>query len=112
MSGELTIQRRRLRRSRAQAEQLAAEFETSGLTRREFCQSHGIAINTLARYLTRRRRQQSPSTPQTWVAVEVTEAQAAGSGLTVQLSCGYRIEVARGFDPETLRRLVSTLEQV
>ena len=63
MSEELTIGAKRMRRSRSQADQLATDFESSGLTRSEFCQRHGIAVKSLARYLTRRRRQQPASTP-------------------------------------------------
>jgi len=40
----------RRRRSRAEAELLAREFETSGLTRRAFCSQHGLSIATLDKY--------------------------------------------------------------
>ena len=113
MNGDLTIKTQRVRRSRAEADAVAAEYESGGLGRMEFCQRKGIAINTLARYVTRRRREQSAPPPSArWVAVEVSEPEPGTAGLAVIVSGGRRIEVGRGFDPETLRRLVSALEQV
>ena len=51
-----------------------------------------------------------------WIAVEVSSAAAAptaasGSGLVVALPGGRRIEVGRGFDTDTLVRLLSVLER-
>lgn len=113
---------RRRYRSRDEAEQLAAEFDASGLTRREFCQRHDVALVTLARYLKRHRQQNAPQhdaaqqspprneTPR-WVAVELAEPPTAWSGLAVVLGAGRRIEVGRGFDSATLEQLVSALER-
>src|SRR5947209_4221810 len=38
------------RRSRAEIEQLVAEFEASGLGRTAFCQQRGLSLSTLTRY--------------------------------------------------------------
>lgn len=110
---------RRRYRSRDEAEQLAAEFEASGLTRRQFCQRHDVSLVTLARYLKRHRQQNAPRQNQTppnetprWVAVELTEPPAAWSGLAVVLGAGRRIEVGRGFDRATLAQLLSALERL
>jgi transposase-like protein len=46
------------RRSQAEADQLAAEFETSGLNRHEFCRKHGLNVSTLDAYRKRLRRTQ------------------------------------------------------
>jgi transcriptional regulator with XRE-family HTH domain len=99
-------------RSRGEAAQLAAEFEASGLTRREFCQRHDVSLNALARYLKRHRPQSPPrnETPR-WLAVELAEPASAGSGLSLVLGAGRRIEVGRGFDPATLEQLLSALER-
>jgi len=104
------------RRSQAEADQLAAEFEASGLRRREFCQSRGLNVSTLDAYRKRlRQRRPEGSGAQRWVAVEVAggkpEAGAPMSGLTVALGQGRRIEVSRGFDAGTLDRLLSVLER-
>ena len=101
-----------MRRRRAEADLVAAEYESSGVGRKEFCQRKGIAINTLARYVTRRRREQPPNPPAArWVAVEVSEPRSGGAGLTVVVCNGRRIEVGCEFDAGTLRRLLPVLEQ-
>lgn len=106
------------RRSRAQAEQLVAEYEASGLSRVEFCQRHGLALATLARYRRGLRQAQGEATGATrWVGVEVSGSRpaagsGAASGLAVALASGRRIEIGRGFDAETLERLLGLLERV
>ena len=99
-------------RSRAEAEQIAVEYEGSGLSREEFCQRNGVAMKTLARYVSRHRQAtaQKPAS-QRLVAVEVATEHGWAKELVVVLCNGRRIEVKRGFDPATLRQLVATLEQ-
>lgn len=119
MTEKECVSGRRRYRSPSEAEQLAAEFEASGLTRREFCQGNDVSLVTLARYLKRHRQQNAPRQSQTtpnetprWVAVEWAEPPAARSGLSVVLGAGRRIEVGRGFDRATLEQLVSALERL
>ena len=66
----------------------------------------------MARYLTRYRRECSgkDGTPQ-WIPVEVSAKERDAAVLSVVLDGGRRIEVRRGFDGETLRRLVAALER-
>ena len=105
--------RHRRHRSRAEADRLAVEYEGSGLTRAEFCRQKDLPLKTLARYLTRYRRQiargSEPHQSQRLVAVEVADPRG-GSELTVVLQAGRRIEVKHGFDAATLRQLVLALE--
>jgi hypothetical protein len=104
------------RRSRAEVEQLVGEYEASGLGRTAFSQQRGLSLSTLSRY--RRRQEQTAgegTEGERWLAVEVTgSAAAAGngrsSGLAVVLSGGRRIEVGRGFDGDTLKRLLAVVE--
>ena len=99
-------------RTATEAEQLAVEFEASGLTRQDFCDRNDVAMNTLARYLTRRRQQSRKSEPQRWVKVEIAGRQKAPGGeLAVVLTDGRRIEVRSGFDIATLQQLVTALER-
>ena len=102
------------RRSRAEAEQLLAEYETSGLGRMEFCRQHKVSLATLDRYR-KRRQAQGGAAGSRWLAVEVSSASVAGngiaSGLAVMLPCGRRIDVGCGFDASTLERLLSVLER-
>jgi hypothetical protein len=100
------------RRSREEADQLAMECEASGLSQREFCEQRGVPLKTLARYLARYRREQTGENqkPQ-WVAVEAAAKRGDPGELSIVLPDGCRIEVRRGFDAETLRRLVAVLER-
>ena len=102
----------RRRRSRAEAEELLVEYEASGMSRVEFCQKHGLALSTLARYQRRREPGHDEGAgPSRWLPVELSGAHPAGaSGLAVVLTGGRRIEVRRGFDAQTLQQLVSLLE--
>ena len=105
----------RRRRSRQEVEQVVGEFESSGLSRVEFCQERGLALSTLGRY--RRRERQAPIGRSGLLAVEVSGRVAApvattGSELAVLLRGGRRIEVGRGFDACALEQLVRVLEGV
>ncbi len=105
---------RRRYRNRAEADELAAEFEASGLPQREFCGRRGVAVKTLARYVKRfRQRPAAAGGKPRWVAVELAgrESSASRSGLSVVLGGERRIEVGRGFDEATLRQLVAALER-
>ena len=98
-----------------EAVQLVAEYEASGLSRVEFCREHRLSLATLARYR-RRQAQGSPAAGNRWVEVKVSSGRAvldggAGSGLTVAVAGGRRIEVGRGFDAHTLVQLLGVLEQ-
>ena len=105
------------RRSRAEIQQLMAEFEASGLGRTAFCQQRGLSLSTLARYR-KRQEQKAAETAEgkRWLAVEVSgSAAVAGaeraSSLAVVLRDGRRIEVGRGFDAGTLQRLLAVVER-
>jgi len=91
---------RRRYRNRAEADELAAEFEASGLTQREFCKRREVPQKTLARYVRRyRQRSANAGGKPRWVAVELAEREssASGCGLSVVLIGGRRIEVLRMF---------------
>ena len=108
----------RRRRSRAEVEALVAEFEASGLARVAFCRQRGFAVGTLDKY--RRRVQSRPQLgagPLLPVEVVSSPSRDAGSDagcdgvLFVELRSGRRIEVRRGFDIETLERLLTVLDR-
>ena len=113
MTGETESRQGRRRRTRAEADQVAAAFEASGLTQAEFSDQHKIPMKTLARYVARRRREQSSRVARPrWVAVEVAPRGETGGSIAVVLEKGRRIEVAAGFDSATLRRVVLELERL
>ena len=107
----------RRRRSRAEVDALVAEFEASGLMRAAFCRHRGLAVGTLDKY--RRRVQSKPqSGAGTLLPVEVlsspsghAESESHDGVLTVELRSGRRIEVYRGFDAQTLERLLAVLDR-
>ena len=91
---------------------MAAEYEASGLTRREFSSRNGVPMKTLARYVARhRKRKADKNSAARWVAVEVAEPGGRGDELSVVLGNGRRIAVPHGFHADTLRRLVAVLER-
>jgi len=107
------------RRTRAEVQQLVAEFVSSGMRRSEFCQSRGLSFSTLDRHLKKRRwkRRRKPiSSAGRLVKVELADRkspthQAPGCGLAVVLPGGCRIEVHPDFDTITFERLVDILER-
>lgn len=106
----------RRRRSRAEVEQLVAEYEASGLSRVEFCRQHGLSLSTLARYHRRGTPKEAVAEGQ-WLAVELSSGRvaperASSSGLAVALCGGRRIEIGCGFDVPTLVQLVGVLERI
>ena len=108
----------RKRRSRVEVEKLVAEYEASGLTRDVFCQQRGLSVVTLDKYRGRVQKRGGLGGPMLPVEVVLSKAQglncaARGAGVLVVASCsGRRIEVGRGFDGETLERLLTILDKV
>ncbi len=105
------------RRRAAEVEQLVAEFVGRGMKQREFCQSRGLALSTLQRYLNRNGRKPGTAAGKNrLVAVEVTSGRsqqvAADCGLALVLGRGRKIEVHPSFDVLTLKRLVEVLERM
>ena len=104
------------RRSRAEIEKLLADYETSRMTRVDFCRTRGLSLASLARYR-RRHGQGKTETSNRLVAVEVSglcakRESSANSGVALALPKGRRIEVRRGFDAPTLMQLLGVLERV
>jgi hypothetical protein len=114
---ELSVPRRR---TRAEVQQLVAEFVSSGMRRSEFCQSRGLSFSTLDRHLKKRhwkRRRRPISSTGRLVPVELAAKksptqQEPSCGLAAVLPGGRRIEVHPDFDTSTFERLVGILERV
>jgi hypothetical protein len=109
----------RRRRSRVEVEKLVAEYEASGLTRDGFCQPRGLSVAALDKYRRRVQKWARSGAAGAMLPVEVVSSTAQGSNcvaggddvLVVQSRSGRRIEVGRGFDAETLERLLTVLDQ-
>src|SRR5271157_2268702 len=108
------------RRTRAEVQQLVAEFVSRGMRRSEFCQSRGLSFSTLDRHLKKRRwkKMRRPTSSAgclmpVELAVRKSPKQHEPScGLAVVLPGGRRIEVHPDFDMNTFERLVGILERV
>ena len=106
------------RRTRAEIQQLVAEFVSSGMRRTEFCRSRGLSFGTLNRHLKKqrwKRKSRRPSVgrllPVKLAARKSRTQREPSCGLAVVLSGGRRIEVHPDFDTSTFERLVSALER-
>jgi hypothetical protein len=97
-------------RTRSEAEQLVRIFETSGLTRVQFCARNQVATNTFNRYMQRYVGKKTVEPKQQLVAVEIVGDDQRCTEVVVVLRCGVRVEVGRGFDVPTLRQVVTALE--
>jgi len=107
----------RKRRSRVEVEKLVAEYEASGLTREGFCQQRDLSVTSLDKYRRRVQKWAARSGTGPMLPVEVvlstgSNCAARGYGvLVVESRSGRRIEVGRGFDAETLERLLTILDK-
>jgi len=108
------------RRTRAEVQQLVAEFVSSGMRRSEFCRSRGLSFSALDRHLKKRRwkrRHRPVSSADRLVPVELAARKSPtqpepSCGLAVVLPSGLRIEIYPEFDTNTFKRLVGVLERV
>jgi len=116
MNGEHRILKEK-RRTRAEIQQLVAEFMSSGMRRSEFCRTRGLSFGTLNRHLKKQRGKRNSSAtsrlgkilPVELAAKKSQTKQPASCRLAVVLPGGRRIEVHPNFDTSTFERLVSAL---
>ena len=118
MSGEQKVSAHK-RRTRAEVQELVAEFMSSGMRRSEFCRSRRLSFGTLNRHLKKQRskkKSRAASSAGRLVPVELVAKKSPrqdqpSCSLGVVLSGGRRIEVHPDFDTNTFERLVSALER-
>jgi hypothetical protein len=104
-------------RSRAQWRQLVEGWPRSGLTQRGYCERHGISLASLRRWREIFRAErgaagaESGERPRLVPVNLVAEGPwpTPGTGLTLVLGDGVRLEIAPGFDEPTLRRVLGVL---
>src|SRR2546428_11143002 len=110
MTDEQSVMEKR-RRTPAEIEQIACEFESSGLNRSQFCRRQGLTLGVLNRYLQRRQvASGSGASGDGLVAVELvgkklSAERAASCGLGVGFAGGRRIAGSGGFDGAPPQRL-------
>jgi transposase len=87
----------------------------SGLSRAEYCRQHQLSYHAVT-YWTRRlstpTSQETTLVPVTFTSsIKINSAPTAGSVLKVILPNKIAVEVDDGFSPNTLTKLLSTLER-
>ena len=91
-------------RSKQEVRKLIDGFAKSGMTRREYCAKHGVAMTTLD-YWRRAHRKQKP----TLVPVAIEEARPL-AGFALELANGRRIESSWDFIGADLEKLIRVVE--
>ena len=82
-------------------------YVASGMTRREYCSGHGIAVSTLDYW--RLKQKQKPKLVR--VAIKgAMDPQQAGPGFALTLGNGRRIESSWSFAEADLTRLIRAVE--
>src|SRR5205823_13110684 len=89
---------------------LAAQFEQSGMSRREFCQRHGMALTTLDYYRYRERRKKAGPVRLLPVSMTSGGGSVVHDSIAVVLGNGRRIEFRQEFTEAELAQLVRTVE--
>jgi len=92
-------------RSKREIRRIIEGFAKSGLTRREYCAKHGVAMTTLD-YWRRAHRKQKP----TLVPVAIEEAHHPLAGFALVLANGRRIESSWSFVEADLEKLIRVAE--
>ena len=112
MGVEAEVEKKRHRRSSQEITALIEEYRQSGQTRREFCQSHGLALSSFQSSVRRRQRRLGKTGRDAIREVQIvgTGLEIRTCGLTVISRGGYQIRIERDFDPMVLRRLLAALE--
>jgi transposase-like protein len=88
-----------------QRQRVVADFEQSGLSRREYCAKHRLSVSTLDNW----RRRVGATRHKQFVRVELSHARLPGR-LSLVLTNGRRIETETGFDERELTRLIRAAE--
>ena len=101
----------RRRHTAAQREKLLVAYRRSGLTQKAFAAQTGIGHSTLTSWL--RKAGDPPSAepaedPPALIRVpNLLPPAGRGPAYRLEFAGGLTVEVARGFDPEELRRLLA-----
>jgi len=90
---------------------VAAKFEHSGMSRREFCERHNMALSTLDYYRYRARRKNTGPVRLLPVGVMNTGGGTFGDNIAVVFANGRRMEFAHPFTEAELAQLVRTVER-
>ena len=90
---------------------VASQFEGSGLSRRAFCERHGMALTTSDYYRYRERKQKAGSVRLLAVSITADDGPVIRDRIAVVLANGRRIEFRQEFTEGELAHLLRTVEQ-
>ena len=94
--------------SQQEVQRKLKEFATSGLTRREYSEHHGIPLTTMDYW--RRVANRKPRLAEVKVVDNKKVETEASSGFTITLANGRRIECLAPFADSQLSRLIRIVE--
>ena len=87
--------------SKEEKRRIVDGFATSGMTRREYCAKHGIAVRALDYWRLKRKPK---------LVRVAMEGQPSGTGFTLTLGNGRRIESSWSFAEADMARLIRAAE--
>jgi transposase-like protein len=93
----------------ADAQDVLAKWEQSGLTLTAFAQAHGLDPARLSRWRSRLARSEEPAVQFHPVKV-LSPSGVTASGIEVITPSGHRVAVHAGFDPVLLIQVVEVLD--
>ena len=97
----------KLKRTTEEMRQLVEDYKQSGMTRRQYCEQHKIAVTALAYHYTQARKRSSvPGLVKVLMKAPMTEP----NGFTLVLGNGRRIESGWRFGEAELARLIRIAE--
>ena len=85
-----------------------SEHEKSGLRVRNYCEQHGVAVQSFYEW---RRRLRKEAEPVRFALVESAGETAAAEPLELILATGERLRITAGTDVALLRRVVEGLRR-
>ena len=92
-----------------------AQWSTSGLSQAEYCRSNKIGLKKSFQYC--KRRSKRNGAPLALIEVPLSKplvipALSVSPQLCLVVDQRYRVEIAKGFDPEDLERVVRVLGRI
>ena len=97
--------------SKEEKRRLIEGYVASGMTRREYCSGHGIAVSTLDYWRLKQKQQPKEKPKLVRVAIQgAMDSEQAGPGFTLTLDNGRRIESSWRFADAELARLIRIAE--
>ena len=100
---------RRARRGREEIRALVAEFKASGMPQVEFADLVGVNRTLLGRWIRREEEFSIPSVVPVRIKAEAGKLSTQ-SDIEIVTPSGVVVRVGAGFDGETLRRVIGTIE--